>query len=156
MRRGILSILVVILWAVIGGGAKYPEVFVSQQSICQIQGSGLSSPFNGRNVLTNGVVTADFDDSSPKAFYIQEYDCDGNPATSDGVAVYLGERIDLVKPGDYVEVSGEIQEYFGFTEIATNPGMVKVISSGYPLPKPFPLNPPINNDQARVYFESLG
>jgi predicted extracellular nuclease len=101
------------------------------------------------------VVTADFDDSSQKGFFLQTENCDQNPATSDGIFVYLGERVDAVNVGDLVEVKGTVHEYYGLTEISASPSNIELISQGNPLPTAVELVPPFDNDQARAYFESL-
>ena len=62
--------------------------------ICNIQGDGFQSPYDGRSIITQGVVYADFDDTTARGFYIQDENCDGDVGTSDGVFVYLAERLD--------------------------------------------------------------
>lgn len=123
--------------------------------ICKIQGDGFQSPYDGKSIRTQGVVYADFDDSTTRGFYIQDQNCDGNPETSNGVFVYLAERIDVVKQGDLVQVTGEVQEYFGMTEVIASPGDIDVLSSGNSLPVPVDLSPPFDNGQAWLYFEAL-
>jgi len=123
--------------------------------ICEIQGNGLASPYVGDSVTLQGVVTADFDDALEKGFYLQHENCDGDAATSDGVFVYLAERVDVVSSGDWVEVQGVVQEYFGFTEIETISTTLTILSSGNSLPAPIDLNPPQDEALSLAYFESL-
>jgi uncharacterized protein len=123
--------------------------------ICLLQGEGPSSPFTGRYIRTRGIVFADFDQLGQKGFYIQDSRCDNNPSTSDGLFVYLGERIDLVQPGDKVEVSGWVNEYYSMTELRAGPDSVKVLSHSNPLPVARPLAPPGDPAGAAVYLESL-
>jgi len=124
------------------------------RTICEIQGNGKTSPFIGETVVVQGVVTADFDDSSRRGFYLQHENCDGDEATSDGVFVYLGERVDVVQSGDLISVSGEVDEYFGFTEIETISTTITIVSSGNALPPPVDLNPPQDEAAALIYFEA--
>jgi predicted extracellular nuclease len=124
-------------------------------SICKIQGDGFQSPYEGRSIRTQGIVYADFDDSTTRGFFIQDENCDGNPETSDGVFIYLAERVEVVDEGDLVEVAGEIQEYFGMTEVIANAGDVAVLSTNNPLPIPVELSPPFDNPQTWLYFEAL-
>jgi hypothetical protein len=105
-------------------------------------------------VRTYGVVTLDLDETWLKGFYMQASPCDGLVSTSDGIFVYLGERMDVVKVGDLADVSGEVNEYYGLTEILASPGNVNVLSSGNPLPLPVDLAPPVQNEAARSYFEA--
>jgi len=122
--------------------------------ICQIQGSGETTPYAGQSVHTQGVVIADFDTQSERGFYLQEENCDANAATSDGIFVYIGQQSDVVSVGDWVEVEGTAQEFFGLTEISTTPAGVTVVSSGNPLPAPVNLNPPFDEAQSQNYFEA--
>ena len=124
-------------------------------SPCQLQGAGFSSPYVGQSVQTQGIVTADFDDRSPRGFFIQVKNCDSDPATSDAIFVYLGERLDVVNAGDAVLLEGTAQEYYGLTEVVSSPAQVHIFSSANPLPDAQPLDPPFDQDQARSYFERL-
>jgi predicted extracellular nuclease len=123
--------------------------------ICSIQGSGFSSLFQGRTVRTQGVVTMDLDQASQRGFFLQAAGCDNLPSTSDGIFVFLGQRIDSVTPGDRVEVTGLVNEYYGQTELQVAPANVILLSHGNPLPSMIELNPPFSNEAARAYFESL-
>ncbi|MFQ5616771.1 MAG: endonuclease/exonuclease/phosphatase family protein [Anaerolineales bacterium] len=123
-------------------------------SICQIQGNGDTTPYESQFVRTEGVVVVDFDDESEKGFFIQDENCDGDPNTSDGIFIYTGQKTDIVSPGDWVEVEGTAQEFFGLTEISAIPAGVTVTSSGNPLPNPVDLSPPFDNDQSQNYFEA--
>lgn len=124
-------------------------------SICEIQGDGFASPYDGQTVRTQGVVFADFDQTGERGFFIQHEDCDGDPATSDGVFVYKGNQTDVVSVGDLVEVRGTVQEYYDLTEISTSLNNIAVLSSGNPLPEPADLNPPFDDADARAYLEAL-
>jgi predicted extracellular nuclease len=124
-----------------------------QKLICEIQGPGFISPYLGQTVTVRGVVYADFDQKS-SGFYLQDESCDTNPFTSDGIYVYLAQRIQVVNSGDWVDVTGTIQEYYGRTEINTTPAGVTIVSSGNLLPTPIELDPPTNNNQADGYFEA--
>jgi predicted extracellular nuclease len=95
--------------------------------IWQIQGDGLSSPFEGERVTTTGnVVTA----VGVDLFFMQTPDgrSDRNPWTSDGIVVDLGSR-PQVAVGDLVDVTGTVREDYGQTELAGGP-MVTIIGSG--------------------------
>ena len=124
-------------------------------SICSIQGSGFSSPYQGWTVRTQGVVTLDLDQASQRGFFLQAPGCDNLPSTSDGIFVFLGERIDVVSSGDRVEVTGSVDEYYGHTELQVAASNVTLLSHGNPLPAVVQLNPPFQNEAARLYFESL-
>jgi uncharacterized protein len=123
-------------------------------SICFIQGDGYSSPYQGSFFRVRGYVILDYDQHWRKGFHIQDPGCDASDRTSDGLYVYLDQKVDVVSVGDYVEVSGEVHEYYGLTEILAEPERIIVFSSGNQLPTPIELNPPFDNEAARAYFEA--
>ena len=123
-------------------------------SICQLQGNVKTSPHSGEQVQTEGIVTADFDNQSERGFFIQDENCDGLDATSDGIFVYLGEMADVVDVGDWVMVGGLVEEDFGLTRVSTTPAGVGVISSGNLLPQAVDFAPPFDNLQSDSYFEA--
>ena len=83
--------------------------------IFEIQGSGSSSPVDGEEVLTDdNVVTA----LANNGFFMQTPAArtDGDISTSDGIFVFTGSA-PVVSVGDLVDVTGDVDEFFGFTEI---------------------------------------
>jgi uncharacterized protein len=123
--------------------------------ICAVQGPGQRSPFAGQTIKTQGLVYADLDQSSWRGFFMQHSDCDGESGTSDGIFVYLGAKVDLVNAGDWVEVEGIVEEYFGRTEIVSSNGGVTVLTSGNPIPDPSEISLPDGLPSAQAYYESL-
>lgn len=136
-----------------GRGVALAQIPQELIPICQLQGAGFSTPYQGQTVTTQGLVYADLDETAQRGFYLQADPCDGDPLTSDGIFVYLGQRLDVVQGGDLVEVTGIAGEYYGMTEVVAAPEDVLVLSSLNPLPLPVELDPPFANDQARLYFE---
>jgi len=83
--------------------------------IFEIQGAGSSSPVNGEEVLTDdNVVTALATDGFFMQTPVTRTDADIN--TSDGIFVFTGSA-PTVSVGDLVDVTGDVDEFFGFTEI---------------------------------------
>jgi predicted extracellular nuclease len=77
-----------------------------------LQGSGLRSPYEGREVAVHGVVTGNFV-SGLDGFFLQDGAGadDGDPETSDAVFVqWTRERTPKVRRGDRVRVSGKVVE----------------------------------------------
>jgi hypothetical protein len=107
-----------------------------------------------KTVTTRGVVHTDLDSHSARGFYIQEENCDSKSQTSDAIFVYLGQKVDLVRMGDRVEVRGKVQEYYGMTELVVEPGDVKILSTGHALPIPVELEIPFAEEEARAYLEA--
>ncbi len=155
MSRGGWQLVLLLGFLLLAARQGDDQLQRSAQSICQIQGDGFASPYVGEVVTIQGVVTADLDSSSKKGFFLQEENCDGDPATSDGVFIYLGAQGQFVDAGDRVEITGSVQEYFGLTEIVADYNDISVLSSGNKLPEAVDLNPPLDNDSALAYFEAI-
>ncbi|MDE2690285.1 MAG: hypothetical protein OXI49_07190 [Acidobacteriota bacterium] len=110
----------VVRWLTVGlvVASACPVAVVGQGvvlEIHEIQGRGLSSPRAGSLVTTNdNVVTA----IGAGGFFIQTPSArsDGDADTSDGVFV-LHDGAPLIDVGDRVDVTGEVEEFFGFTRI---------------------------------------
>jgi predicted extracellular nuclease len=85
--------------------------------IFEIQGSGTSSSYDGFIVTTeDNVVTA----LAPNGFFMQTPSArsDGDVDTSDGIFVFTGVS-PAVTIGENVNVTGEVDEFFGFTELTS-------------------------------------
>lgn len=100
--------------------------------IYEIQGSGASSPYvRSSSVTTNdNIVTA----VGAGGFFMQTpaSSSDNDADTSDGIfVVHAGSP--TVAVGDQVDVSGTVQEYFGFTRFASG-ATVTIDASNQPLP----------------------
>ncbi len=131
--------------------ASYVTFVGTGVPIWAIQGDGERSPYARDEVMTEGVVTAVFPELF--GFWLQGEE-DGDPATSDGVFVLVGE--DETMPaavGDLVQVHGRVRELSGQTTLDMSE--VTLLSSEMPLPDPIPLDPPADPDEALVYLESL-
>ena len=101
--------------------------------IFEIQGAGSASPYAGQTVITeNNVVTA----VAANGFAMQtpEARSDADVATSDGIFVFTVSA-PAVAVGDFVNVTGQVVEFFDFTEFSNSP-IVTVVSSGNALPAP--------------------
>ncbi len=94
------------------------------QTIAAIQGTGTASPWVGDLATTKGIVTATYPTGGFNGFYIQTSGTGGavdlgSHLSSDGLFVYSGttNAVDAVAVGNYVEVTGTIDEFFGLTQI---------------------------------------
>ena len=95
--------------------------------IFEIQGDGLTSPFDGGVVITDdNVVTC----LAPNGFFMQTPTgrADGDVNTSDGIFVFTGGTPG-VAVGDLVDVTGDVVEFFGFTEFSNGP-TVTIVGTG--------------------------
>lgn len=92
------------------------------KSIAEIQGTGAASPLAGSSVTTRGKVTAAFPTGGFAGFYIQTPGTGGdltpaNHTASDAIFVYAPSAVAGVQIGDYVEVTGDVAEYYGMTQL---------------------------------------
>ena len=127
--------------------------------IPQIQGDGHRSPWAGKRVRTEGIVTLRSRDG--RAFWIQDRG-DGDPATSDGIRVGIGRKGPRApRVGDRVRLEAEVQEWRrGGGLTVTRLRRVRdleVLARGRPLPPavPLPELPRVSMPAAVALWESL-
>lgn len=103
-----------------------------ETAIADIQGDTDQSPVVNTTQTTRGVVTAAYPDGGLKGYYIQTPGADGKndptPGRSDGLFVYSPDTVGAVAVGDYVEVTGNVTEYYGQTQITVNQGQEKKLT----------------------------
>ena len=123
-----------------------PPADPTEATIAEIQGTGDASPLAGATVITRGVVTAAYPTGGLNGFYLQTDGTggatDATPGASDAVFVYGSGAAGAVAPGDFVEVTGEVSEYAGTTEITAaaddvtplteTPAGVTALATAYP------------------------
>ncbi|MEO7269330.1 MAG: ExeM/NucH family extracellular endonuclease, partial [Knoellia sp.] len=107
----------------------------ASRPIAEIQGTGTTTPFDGQNVKTSGVVTASYPTGGLNGFYLQTPGAD-TPDASDAIFVYGGTSGFAAYPavGDSVEVSGQAAEFSGATQIIAS-SVANVASLGTVTPK---------------------
>ena len=140
------------------------EVLAIDESLLpigQIQGAGDISPFVNQQVEFRGLVTGTLEDrnSAGITFYtlfVQDVPGheDGDPATSDGVAIFLGRSSPSFKTGDILHISGLVTEFYGLTEIDDQNLQIKSESRGHPLPEAVLLELPAEIGSRKQYLES--
>ncbi|MBK8429908.1 MAG: lamin tail domain-containing protein [Chloroflexi bacterium] len=135
--------------------------------IGQVQGSSETAALLNRRVTVQGIVTGLHSDQNLEGivyhtFFMQDVPGteDGDPATSDGLAVFSGRRWHGVAIGDEVLVTGNVLEFFGLTELDDAQLEIAVLSSGNPLPTPVELAFPLlanvlPADSQRTTYEAL-
>ena len=131
-------------------------------TIGQIQGPGDISPLVNQQVEFRGLVTGFLEDrnSAGITFYtlfVQDlpgYE-DADPQTSDAIALFLGRRRPAYDPGDLLQVSGLVTEFYGLTEIDDQDLQITVESTGHPLPEAVPLVLPQDPNARSGRLESL-
>ncbi|MGC5169990.1 ExeM/NucH family extracellular endonuclease [Microbacterium sp. DT81.1] len=131
-------------------------------SIAAIQGTGASSPDANARATTRGVVTAAYPTGGFNGFVIQEPGTggDADPATrtsSDALYVFSPAETAEVAIGDYVEVSGIIEEFNGLTELNTTsiPDAVALLPDTVTAPVPVVLSTWPTSESVRESLESM-
>lgn len=127
-----------------------------------IQGAHDVAAAINQNVTIRGIVTGFYEDRNTggTTFYtafVQDIPGfeDGDPATSDGLALFLGRGRPSFQVGDQVRISGLVTEFFGLTELDDNDLDVRVELSNQPLPEPVVIDPPAEDEALAAYFEPL-
>lgn len=151
INRFYLILLTVSISLVACGSNASPESVTTP--LHEIQGAGTSSPMVGKPVSVSGIVTGDFQSgdadtgSNLNGFFIQEEQPDASAETSDGLFIADRSAPETdVNVGDLVLVEGEIQEYFGETQVKAS--SVAIIGSGFiePVDIQFPFEITTNSD----------
>ncbi|MCA1732441.1 MAG: hypothetical protein LC732_02430, partial [Acidobacteria bacterium] len=139
IRRSVYSLLAALIAFLVQGCATV--VPVTHTPIFAVQGERHISPLAGTDVTLRGVVTAVVTRERDAGFFVQDPRGDGNSRTSDALFVDMARRPagDLPSIGDYVEVTGTVEErgrenQLSVTLIA-NP-VVQALRNGDPLPAP--------------------
>jgi len=128
-------------------------IVILTKEIFEIQGNGTASPFVNQTVTTeNNVVTA----LASNGFFIQTpaVRSDNDAQTSDGIFVFTSSA-PAVSVGDIVNVTGNLAEFFNFTEFNNSP-TVTTVSAGNPLPAAIQLDaitPTPNQPQPATEYE---
>ena len=125
--------------------------------IHEVQGSGALSPIEGAIVTVEGIVVGDYQTSIyQNGYFLQEEDsdADSDPATSEGVFIYDPATLVDVAVGDKVKVKGEVEEYYGKTEIK-NLQCAEIISTGQTLPTAATLTLPYADAAYPERFEGM-
>jgi endonuclease/exonuclease/phosphatase family metal-dependent hydrolase len=135
---------------------------VSPVPIGVIQGAADVSPYLNRFVNFSGVVVGRYEDENTRGdvyytLFVQDLPetSDGDPATSDGIAVFLGRepRLDIAI-GQRVTVGGKVTEFYGLTEIDDR-GLFITLGESGPLPEATVIDPPAGMGEMASYFEAL-
>lgn len=113
--------------------------------ISQIQGAGERSSLAGRVVATRGIVTG----RKSNGFFIQsrDVDADADPATSEGLFVFMRTMPALVAPGRWLVVRGTVTEFVPpsdpgqapLTQLAGTITVAEADGDTHPLPAPVAL-----------------
>lgn len=97
-----------------------PPAQPAELSIAEIQGDGATTPYEGKQVTTTGIVTAVYATGGFNGVVIQTPgEQSGIPTASNAIFVYGSNFAKAAKLGDYVQVTGTATEYSGKTQISS-------------------------------------
>ncbi|MGA8255246.1 MAG: ExeM/NucH family extracellular endonuclease [Nocardioides sp.] len=108
-------------------------------TIAEIQGTGPSTPMPGALVTTTGLVTAAYPTGGYGGFYLQTGGTGGatdlTPGASDAIFVYAPSLSAGEFPhiGDSLEVTGDVTEFGGLTEISATAAGIAQIEPNLPV-----------------------
>ena len=117
---------------------------IIKKATYEIQGDGWNSPlvdvannkdYSDDEYLVEGVVVA-VTTGLTRGYYIQDQYGDGNPATSDGLFVYIRSGVDSNLVGQTLCFRGKVQEYFNSTQFNPTENKWEVINA-----TPMPIDP---------------
>ncbi len=127
-----------------------------------IQGRQDVASHVNQTVSFRGVVTGFLEDQNERGaifhtIYVQDLPGheDGDPHTSDGIAIFAGTTRPDIELGDIVTVTGMVTEFYGLTEIDDHNLSIEVESRGDLMPEPVEINPPPARDDADSYLEKF-
>ncbi|ERS50814.1 MULTISPECIES: ExeM/NucH family extracellular endonuclease [unclassified Corynebacterium] len=124
--------------------------------IAEIQGPGDTSPLEGQNVATQGVVTGVWSEGGLNGFTIQTGGT-GKEATdaSQALFVHMGKKGADKYPsiGDSVEVTGQVSEYYGATQVSAS--SLKQLDTALEEVTPLAVDELLQGDSARESFEHM-
>ncbi|PSL08266.1 hypothetical protein CLV30_101237 [Haloactinopolyspora alba] len=125
-------------------------------TIAEIQGEGSGSPLVDETITTSGVVTAAYPVGGFDGYYIQTPGTGGDEepgerTASDAVFVYSPATAGDVAVGDHVEVTGEVTEYYGLTEVSVDDGGLSVLDEPAEAVKAVPFELPAGDERREVY-----
>ncbi len=101
-------------------GAETPPATAEKLTVSQTQGTGAATPYAGRQVTTEGVVTAVYDEGGMNGYVIQEPGTGAEePTASPAIFVYVGAAGAYPAVGDSVVVTGTAEEYYSVTQLGS-------------------------------------
>jgi len=153
------TVLIILLLIAAGRG----EAQESLLPIGAIQGDSDVSPYLNRFVNFRGIVVGRYEDVNTRGIvyhtlFVQDINgiTDGDSATSDAIAVFLGRdpRLDIPL-GAQVRVGGKVTEFYGLTEIDDDGLVIVIENPDGVIPSPVIIEPPADIFAQADYFEAF-
>ena len=127
-------------------------------AISEIQGTADASPLVGQTVTTTGIVTAHYPSGGLNGYVLQAPGTGGDidlaiHDASDAIFVYSSATVGDVALGETVEVTGQVSEYYGLTQLSVPAGGATIVADAEPV-APVELEWPAG-DAERESLESM-
>ena len=121
----------------------------------EIQGTGSATEMAGKQVSVRGVVTGAYAEGGIRGFYVQTAGSGSEISSAGSSAIFVySAGAAKVAVGDHVQVSGEVAEYYGMTQISATAQDVEVLAEPAEAIKPLAIDIP-DTDAARERFEGM-
>ena len=107
-------------------------------AISEIQGTADASPLVGQTVTTTGIVTAHYPSGGLNGYVLQTPGTGGDidlatHDASDAIFVYSSATVGDVALGETVEVTGQVSEYYGLTQLSVPTGGATIVADAEPV-----------------------
>jgi hypothetical protein len=99
-----------------------------------VQGGGEISPFLGKKISLQGIVSADRSGEVPAGFFLVDQNCPGERDGSLGIFVEITSSEGFIHLGDEVLIRGVVEEVGSETRIKSDLAELEIISIGNELP----------------------
>lgn len=139
-----------------GGEPTLAQCGDAVTAISAIQGNGSESPLLGQKVAIEAIVVAQLQSSNQMSgFFVQEedVDADADPSTSEGLFIYADTP--AVSLGDQVVVNGQVDEYYGLTQLNQMTG-IAICATNQPLPSAASISLPLTDRAELEAVEGMG
>ena len=135
-----------------------PTLPADPVAISEIQGTADASPLVGQTVTTTGIVTAHYPSGGLNGYVLQAPGTGGDidlaiHDASDAIFVYSSATVGDVALGETVEVTGQVSEYYGLTQLSVPAGGATIVADAEPV-APVELQWPAG-DAERESLESM-
>jgi hypothetical protein len=137
IRESSLTIGLCFIFILIGGGCGWTP---RERSICEVQGSGLESPYRDQEVIIRGLIVADLEDIEPGGYLLLDENCPLGGDESRGIYLSLDDASDLLDVGDEVRVLGTVREKAGETRMEARAIDLEIMSLDNQSPDPIDLD----------------
>lgn len=122
--------------------------------ICEVQGMEDISPYLGKKVALQGLVSFNIEGQIPAGFFLVDQNCPVEEGGSKGIFVQQETSGKIVHRGDEVLVEGLVQEAVGETRILSDSEQMEILTLGNDLPPGINLAEEFFHDPDTFHYEN--